>query len=78
MRICSTRPAGPSKDGPIDQPMNRGPNTIRKRPAISVSDIAILDHLRNTWRSSAPRPSMFSFVAIGITTAAIAMTNSIR
>jgi hypothetical protein len=48
VRICSTLPDGPSKDGPIHHPMNRGPKTIRNSPAISVSDIAIFDHLRNT------------------------------
>ena len=46
MRICSTRPAGSSKVGPIHHPMNRGPRTMRKSPVMSVSDRAIFDHLR--------------------------------
>ncbi|MND01931.1 hypothetical protein D3C83_211180 [compost metagenome] len=58
--------------------MNRGPSTIRNSPAISVSDSEIFDHLRNIALSSSRLPSVSSFVAIGATTAAIAMVKSIR
>src|SRR5437879_2568105 len=78
VRIRSTWPAGCSKDGSIHHAMNRGPRTMRNNPAIIVSERAILDHLRKISRSSDVRPCVFSRVAIGITTAAIAMMNSIR
>ena len=58
--------------------MNVGPNTMRKRPAISVSDRATFDHFRNISLSSSDFPSVASFVAIGETTAAMAITKSIR
>src|SRR5947209_1734737 len=76
VRIWSTWPAGCSKDGSIHHAMNRGPRTMRNNPAIIVSERAILDHLRKISRSSDVRPCVFSRVAIGITTAAIAMMNS--
>ena len=40
MRIWSTSPAGPSKEGAIHHPMNFGPSTMRKSPAIIVMEKA--------------------------------------
>ena len=74
----STSPAGPSKEGSIHQAMKRGPKSRKKRHAMSVSESAILDHLRKISVSCARSPSVFSFVAIGETTAAMATMNSIK
>ena len=45
---------------------------------MSVRDRATFDHFRKTSRRSAGLPSVFSFVAMGATTAAMATMNSIR
>src|SRR5947199_9639713 len=52
MRIWSTSPAGCSNEGPIHHAMNLGPRTIRKRPAMMVSDNAAFDHFRKISRRS--------------------------
>src|ERR1051326_7399577 len=71
MRICRTCPAGCSKLGSTHHAMNRGPSTMRNRPAASVRERAIFDHLRKISRSSSCLPWVCSRVAAGITTAAI-------
>src|SRR5207249_9595215 len=62
IRICSTWPAGCSKVGSTHHAMNLGPMTMRKMPAASVSDSAILDHLKKISRSSACLPCACSRV----------------
>ena len=43
-----------------------------------LKESATFDHFRKISFSSSRLPSAFSFVAIGVTTAAMAMTNSIK
>jgi hypothetical protein len=58
--------------------MNLGPRTIRKRPVPMVTDRATFDHFRNISRRTVTLPSVFSLVAMGETTAAMALRKSIR
>ena len=62
----------------IHQPMNRSPRTMRNTLTVIVSEKAILDHRRKISRSAPRSPRVFNLVAIGMTTAAMATTKSIR
>src|SRR5258705_172806 len=74
----STGSADRSNCGPTHHAMKRGPRTTRNRPALIVIESAIFDHFRKISRNSGIFPCVCSRVAVGITTAAMATTNSIR